>query len=349
MVAVKAADVDATLRRTATRRTGGIVLVYGPDIGLVSERAKLAAESAVEDPTDPFQLIRLDGDTLAADPARLADEASTIGLFGSSRAVWVKASSKNIAPAVELLLKLERCETPVVIEAGDLAKSSPLRTLCEKAKNALAFPCYADSGRDLGTVIDETLKAEGLTIGRDARTLALASLGGDRLATRGELIKLALYAKDPANPAKTEVTVADVEAILSDVSAIASDAVVDAAFAGQGGPMETDLRRLVAEGTHGSVILGAALRHAFALLKARLEIESGRPASSVVEGWRGLHFRRKAAVERHLGRFDSTGLKTVIRNLQTALLDTRRQAVLSDTITARALLQIASARGGGNR
>ena len=34
-----------------------------------------------------------------------------------------------------------------MIEAGDLAKTAPLRTLCEKSAKALAIPCYADDAR----------------------------------------------------------------------------------------------------------------------------------------------------------------------------------------------------------
>src|SRR3712207_4560955 len=147
MVAVKAGEVGAVLRQPDTRI--GLYLFYGPDTGLVAERARLVAESSVEDPADPFQLIRIDGDTLAADPARLADEAGTIGLFGGRRAIWVKATRRNIAPAVEPLLEGPLDGTVVVIEGGDLARSAPLRTLCERSPRALALPCYPDEGRGL--------------------------------------------------------------------------------------------------------------------------------------------------------------------------------------------------------
>src|SRR6478752_4927930 len=152
MVAVKAGDVEGVLRRVDPRI--GIYLVYGPDIGLVNERAKIVAERAVDDPADPFQLIRLDGDDIAGDPGRLADEAGTMGLFGGKRALWIRATSRNLAPAVEAVLKSELQDTAIVIEGGDLAKSSPLRTLCEKSARAFALPCYADTGRDVGAVID---------------------------------------------------------------------------------------------------------------------------------------------------------------------------------------------------
>ncbi|HEU6441649.1 MAG TPA: DNA polymerase III subunit delta [Microvirga sp.] len=334
MVAVKAGDVDGALRRPDPRI--GVYLFYGPDMGLINERARAVAERSVDDPSDPFQLVRIDGDDIASDPARLADEAGTVGLFGGKRAIWVKSTTRNIAPAVDAVLKSELQDTVVVIEGGDLQKSSPLRTLCERSQKALALPCYADSGRDLGTVVDETLKSNGFSIGREARAALIASLGGDRLATRGELAKLMLYAHG-----KREITPEDVDAIMSDVSSLAMDAVVDAAFGGEGTSLEIGSRRLAAEGIHASVLLGAALRHALMLLTARLNVEEGRSIPAVMETMRSLHFRRKPLVERHLQRWTSESLKTAIGLLQSSLLDTRRLSHLDDTIAAKTLLDIA--------
>ena len=50
---------------------------------------------------DPFALVRLDGDALASDPARLVDEATTVPLFGGRRAIRVRAGSRNLASGVE--------------------------------------------------------------------------------------------------------------------------------------------------------------------------------------------------------------------------------------------------------
>ncbi|MGO4706581.1 DNA polymerase III subunit delta [Microvirga sp. 2MCAF38] len=334
MVAVKAGDVDGVLRRPNPQI--GVFLFYGPDTGLVSERARSLAEKSITDPNDPFQLIRLEGDLVASDPARLADEAGTIALFGGKRTIWVKGTSRNIAPAVETVLQTPLQDTIVVLEGGDLAKNAPLRVLVERSQMALALPCYADSGRDLQSVVDEMLKEAGFSISRDARTALMASLGGDRLATRGELSKLMLYAHG-----KHEIGLEDIDAILSDVSSLAMDAVVDAAFAGAGADLEIGSRRLAAEGVHASVLLGAALRHALMLLSARLSMEEGRSASTVLEGMRGLHFRRKPLIERHLQRWTSETLKRAIAALQASLLETRRLSALDDVIAAKTLLDIA--------
>src|SRR5215212_8093787 len=227
MAAIKAHEVEAALR--GRHPDVSVLLFYGPDAGLVAERARAAAERAVDDPADPFQLVRVDGDALAADPARLIDEASTIGLFGGNRAVWVRPTSRNLTPALDLVLKADPIrDALVVIEAADLNRSSPLRTVCERSPRALALPCYPDRDRDLGALIDGTLREAGLTIGREARSYLLDNLGGDRLATRGELAKLALYAHG-----QREVTIQDIDAAVSDVSGLMLDAVVDAAFLGR--------------------------------------------------------------------------------------------------------------------
>src|SRR5262249_1178036 len=142
-----------------------------------------------------FSLARLDGDDLASEPTRLVEEANTVPLFGGRRAVWVKAGARNFGPAVEALLAATSPDCRVVIEAGDLRRSPPLRTLCERSKNAAALPCYEDGQRDLDRLIDAEMHEAGLTIAPDARAALVPLLGGDRLASRSEIRKLALYAR----------------------------------------------------------------------------------------------------------------------------------------------------------
>jgi DNA polymerase III subunit delta len=91
------------------------VLVFGPDAGLVSERVNALVKTSVDDVNDPFALARLEGEDVTANPARLVEEAQTIPLFGGRRAVWVKASGRNIAPAVEALLSLDIVDCRIII------------------------------------------------------------------------------------------------------------------------------------------------------------------------------------------------------------------------------------------
>ena len=63
MVAIKAADVDAFVARPDPARP--VVLVFGPDAGLVSERVNALIKASVDDVNDPFALARLEAEDLS--------------------------------------------------------------------------------------------------------------------------------------------------------------------------------------------------------------------------------------------------------------------------------------------
>ncbi len=332
MVAVKAADVDAFVARPDPTRP--VVLVYGPDSGLVSERVNALIKASVDDPNDPFTLARLESDDIAAEPTRLVEEAQTIPLFGGRRAVWLKAGSRNIAPAVEALLALRASECRVVIEAGDLRRTAPLRTLVERAKNAAALPCYADTERDRARLIDEEMREAGLTLAPDARALLIPLLGGDRAASRSEIRKLALYARG-----QERVGVDDVAAVVADASSLALDDIVDAAFAGKSAELETQLAKARTAGTPPGSVFFAAQRHIAQLHKWRTAIEAGTGFSlDAVQP--PLHFRRKSEVEAALKLWNAPRLAAAMAELAEAVLESRRNSALADTIAERALLRI---------
>src|SRR3954471_5486404 len=226
MVALRGKEIDAFLARPDAGRP--IILLYGADAGLVRERAEALLASAVDDPNDPFALVRLDGDELSAEPSRLIDEAMTVPLFGGRRAIRVRAGSRSFAGGIETLGEIALRDCRIVIEAGELRPESPLRKACEKAKNAVAIGCYPDGERDLARLIDDELKPSDLRIAQDARSTLMGLLGGDRQASRNELKKLALYAHGVR-----EVTLEDVMAVVADASELKLDPIVDGAFAGQ--------------------------------------------------------------------------------------------------------------------
>lgn len=335
MVALKSAEIDKYLARPDPARP--IVLVFGPDAGLVRERVEALVRCAVDDPKDPFQLARIEGDDLASEPSRLVEEANTIPLFGGRRAVWVKAGGRNIAPAVEAVIASPSPDCRIVIEAGDLKRNAPLRAACERAKTAVALPCYADSERDLARLIDDEMRSAGLTMAPDARAVLLPLLGGDRLASRQEVGKLALYARG-----KPAVEIEDVMAVVADASTLALDGMIDAAFSGRTGELEVQLAKASTAGTSPGAMISAALRQVMQLHKARLAVEDGASASDAAGGIQPfVHFSRRGAVETALRNWTSRRLERAISQLAEATLESRRQPGLAETIAHRALLALA--------
>ena len=93
MAQKKAHEVDAWLARQS--RTTGIVLLYGPDRGLVSERARKVAASTGLSPDDPFSVVRLDAVEIEQQPGRLVDEARTVPMFSDRRLIWVRNARRT--------------------------------------------------------------------------------------------------------------------------------------------------------------------------------------------------------------------------------------------------------------
>ena len=341
MVALKNTEIDAFLARPDPKRP--IVLVYGPDSGLVRERTEALIRASVDDPRDPFALAHLEGDLLASEPSRLAEEAHTVPLFGGRRAVWVKAGGRNFVSAVEPLVASPPVDCRVVIEAGDLRRTSPLRTLCERSKFAAAIPCYVDNESDLGRLVDSEMREAGLRIAPEARAALVSLIGGDRLASRSEIRKLTLYAKG-----NDRVELDDVMAVVADATALALDAVVDAAFAGRTADTETQFAKAMAAGTSSGTIVFAALRQVAQLHKARLAFEGGASVDAALGSLMPpVHFRRKPLVEQALRSWTAARLLQAMERLADAGRDMRelRSPIdgLTDPIAQRTLLSIAMA------
>ena len=335
MVALRGREIDAFLARPDPGRP--IILLYGPDAGLVRERADALLASAVDDPDDPFSLVKLDGDELSAEPSRLVDEAMTVPLFGGRRAIRIRAGSRNFAGGIDTLAEMAVKDCRIVIEAGDLRPESPLRKACERAKTAVAIGCYPDTERDLAKLIDDELRIANLRIAPDARASLMALLGGDRQASRNELRKLTLFALGEG-----EVTLDHVMAVVADASELKLDPIVDGAFAGKPELVESEFMKAMVAGTYPGVIISSAQRQAAWLHKSALAVAEGTPVATLLEsGYPRLHFSRKPMVETALRNFSAGRLVAIIDQLATAALDARKQPALAAVIAQRALLSIA--------
>jgi len=336
MTAIKPFDVDKFIARPEPGQP--VVLVYGPDAGLVRERVDALVRASVDDPNDPFALARIESEELSANPGRLADEANTVPLFGGRRAVLLKVNSRhNIVPSLEAVLDPAPRDCRVIVEAGELRKTAPLRALFEKAKAAAAIACYPDSERDLARVIDEEMRDGGLTLAPDARVALAALLGGDRLASRNEIRKLALYCKG-----QKTIELADVMAVVADASVLALDGVIDAAFAGKTGEVETEFGKARAGGSSPAAIISAAIRQVANLHKMKLAVDSGDSIEFAMKrGTPPVHFTREKNVGAALRGWSPPRLLRAMEQLAEASLDMRRNAGLAETIGQRTLLSIA--------
>jgi DNA polymerase-3 subunit delta len=330
---VKPSEAD----RTARHPPRGLVaaLIFGPDSGLIRERAETLLKTVVDDLGDPFRVADLDEQTLAGDPARLFDEAASISMLGGRRVVRVRGASNALAELFESFLSDPKGDALVVVEGGDLAKSSALHRVFEGADNAVAIPCYLDSQDGLSDVVHDTLKAEGLAIAPDALENAVSRLGSDRGVTRRELEKLALYARG-----KKQVALEDVRAIMGDEAEVRIEEACDAAGTGDLNRLDLALERLWTADVSAVAVLRQAMAHFQRLLLVGAAREGVDEAMKKLRP--PLHFSRSASFKSQAQKWNEARLFEVLDLLLESEALCKTTGVPAEAACARALFNVAA-------
>lgn len=332
------------------------ILVFGPDEGLVRERAMRLAKTVVEDLSDPFRVVELSGPDLKSDPARLSDEAASMSFGGGSRVIRVRQAGDVVTPACQTLLAMSTpADALVVIDAGDLPPRSKLRKMFETAKNGASIACYADDLRSLPDVIRESLNSFGLSADRDAMSLLVQSLGVDRSVTRGELEKLAIYMDSPSSNTTSgttpvPVSEADVRAAIGDTAASGIDDVIYGAASGDATKLETSLSRVLSDGTNPVQLVRAAERHFQRLHIARGQMAQGMSADQATKTMRPpIMFKLADAFRMQLSLWPEAKLSRAFEILTQAEIDCKTTGLPANAICSRAMLTIAQAAKAGQR
>lgn len=166
-----------------------LVLLHGPDAGLVAERGLILArgvEGAMQDPFRFAELMNPAADTLLA-------EAMAAALTGGRRVVRVRDVHESHVKPLETLIK-NPPEALVILEAGELTAKSKLRAAAEKAPCVAVIACYAIDQARLPQAISTRLRAAGVQIDQDAAAWAGQNLSGEEGPLGQALEVLTLYA-----------------------------------------------------------------------------------------------------------------------------------------------------------
>lgn len=326
-----------------------LVLIYGPDTGLVKERLDRLTKGVCPDLGDPFRIADLGVATLKDDPARLADEAQAIAMTGGRRVVRLRDAGDAITAQVQSFLSIVPGDALVLLEAGDLGPRSTLRRLVEGADNAATLPCYADAGGGLEAVILETLRARGLGAEPDAVAWLADHLGGDRLLTRSELEKLALYMGADGQPGK-RVRLQDAIECVGDTAALSLDDLAMATAGGDHPAAQRVLERVFREGQNAIAVLRSLQRHFLRLHLAAGAMAQGKsPDQAVATLKPPPHFSVADQMKAQLIRWPADRIGTALDLLLMAEMDCKTTGMPTEEICSRTVMQLAQAAGRKTR
>jgi DNA polymerase-3 subunit delta len=333
---VKSQDAERFAAKPPT--TLKAALVFGPDQGLVHERAEKIARTVVDDLKDPFRVVDFEESVLNADGARLFDEAAAISMMGGRRVIRIRSGGNALAKLFESFLDEPVGDALIVIEGGDLAKNSTLRKVFEESDDAAAVQCYGDSEQSLSGVVRDALKAQGLSISAEALDDAVSRLGSDRGVTRREIEKLALYAHGHKS-----VSLEDVRATLGDESEVRVEEVLDATGEGDLKRLDLALERIWADDINAIAVVRSALGHFQKLLSAKAATDRGESIDGAMRKmWPPIHFSRTSSFKAQAMRWSEDKLGEALDLLLETEALCKTTAVPGEAVLGRALFNIAA-------
>jgi DNA polymerase III subunit delta len=316
-----------------------VVLIYGPDDGLMRERAGSIGKSVVPDLTDPFNVTVMTADQVVDDPARLNDEARSMSLMGGARLIRIEGGADKITPVLKDYLADPSAENLVVIEAGELGPKSTLRALCEKNASAAAVPCYVDDERGVANLIRQMAGEYGYNVQSDAVQFLTANISGDRARIRNELDKLFLYVGN----ASKNVTLDDARAACGEAGDQSIDDLIYAIGGGKTEAALTAYTKLLEEGVAVVTILRSMQNHFRRLHFVKSTMDEGSDVGTAMKALQPpIFFKQEDAFKSHLRKYSGGRLLAILQRLSQIEAQTKTTGAPVETLCSQAILSLAA-------
>lgn len=314
-----------------------LYLLHGPDETASRALAERLGRAVGAD----AERVDLSSAALKADPARLADEAAAMSLFGGRRWVRLDPATDDALAAIAALLEAPAAGNPVAAIAGALRKDGKLLKLVQGHPAVIAHASYALEGRDADALAIALGRELGLQLRPDvARRLAAAS-DGDRAILGGELEKLALYVDAaPDRPMPIEHDMLDALGAASQEGDLSR--LTQAVFGGEPAQTDAELARLASEGIEGVPVLRALGRRALLLAQLRAQMAAGDSVDRVMEtAGKAVFWKERDATAQALGRWTPEALATAATRLGEAERQVKAPGYPGGALVAEEVLAIA--------
>jgi len=329
-----------------------VILIFGPNIGMVKEYAQKIAKTFVTDLNDPFNVVTFTAASISEDTARFRDELASMSLMGGHRIILIKDSADSISTYIK-----EYCEAPstdctIIIEAGDLKPSSPLRKLCESQKTAAAIPCYLEEERNIAGKIRDLCQHAGYAIDADAIRLLSESLAGDSALLNSEVQKMLLYKGLAENydgfdgaPIRRKIGDIHLQDILEcnpNMRSYSLDDLISITALGQVQKAHAMTQKMLSEGLPAIAIFRSFLRHFRRLHVTLARHHDGMDMQSAMGKLKPpIFFKYKNEFAQQAQKWSMSALENVIHKIVMDEAESKKGTVQADTLCLHLILNIA--------
>jgi DNA polymerase III subunit delta len=316
------------------------VLLYGPNRSMIAEAADALTAHMLGPSPDQMAITRLGEDEIRRDRALLSDQLAAQSLLGGARVLRLRADGDSAhEPIVDAISALDGgapAAAFLIVEGGDLAAKSKIRSAFENAARCYAVVFYEEDEAALVEFAAGLIAQAKLSLTQDARDLLQAALPGDRALVRGEIEKLALYAHGRTEP----VTAPEIAALLA---VEAESALDDATLAVAGGDARASVEQFHHAGAGGITAIRALERRLMRLQEARLAVDNGASPTDAAGKLRPpVFWKERDAFAAHLRTWTAPRLATALDVLWRAQVRAMTAGAPQELIAAEAFRAVAN-------
>ena len=305
-------QIDSYIKTIASNKEIYGALIYGPESGLTTIRAKVIGESIVPNLSDSFLVNNLSDKQIDEDNALLFDEFVSIPMLGDRKLIFVRDAKDKICDALKAIFedKNPSSNNFILITAGELDSNSKLRKFAEANQHIACLACYEDDNNTIAQIIRQKLKEYNLNVENGVVELITDKFGKNRLIVLNEIEKLATYMGEDKN-----LTVEITETIISDISDSSITEFTNHLLSRDPKQTALSLQKLYNDKIYPISIIRAISAYFIRFYIVKNNLEKGGNLESEVKSQR-LFFKQEPIFKRQVSEWPISAINEILAKLQ---------------------------------
>ncbi len=311
-----------------------MILIHGPDQGLVIERYKILIGHINKKFNNSVNILDLQVYDIFNEPNIIYDNCVQTSLLSDKNIVKIRMANDKITHSVSEYLRLDNKKNGLLIVLSEnLPPSSSLRRLAESSDSTACIACYQDDSSSIMITINELCKEYEMLIDDDAKHFIANKLGNDRGVTRQEIFKLSLY----KNSKDSSISYTDVVNVIGDRTLITIDKLCDSLVLKKPNDVFDCLDLLIKDGINIITIIRSLLNHFLRILQIKID---KNPQVKIRNLRPPVHFKRLTIINQQVKKLEIKKIKNILNTINKLEVMCKTNYRFADVFLRQAILSI---------
>lgn len=307
-------QIEPYINRIVQEKIAGCLL-FGPEAALANYRFNLIAKKIVPDLADPFLVANISKEKLSDDKAILGDEFFSYSMLGGRKLILIRDSDAAAGVALKILFAdsdyAKKSENFILIQAGDLDKSSVLRKICEDNLHFATIACYEDNEQVIKRFIADELAKNKVRFNAEVINFLFEKFGRNRQIILSELEKILVFLGEEKN-----LNIALAEKLTASESEISANEFVDNFVTQKFAEALLSAEKLFREGFEAVTLVRFLANYFQKLYSARMDIDFAEVSFDTAIQNQRLFFKAETNFRSALRNFSREFFVKILSDLQ---------------------------------